>query len=83
MSIAYIANSTGVPADYILAHFQATLRAAEAGAPPPTAIQELPEDTIYKPLDILGEDLHLPGGPKALEDAINAAVDAYETEEAP
>lgn len=61
MSIAYIANSTGVPIDYIFG--QLTL--------PQT-------DNEYKPLDFLSEDQHYPGGPKALVDAVQAAVATYE-----
>jgi hypothetical protein len=57
MSISYIANSTGVPAQAIF----------EAIGIPST-------NNEYKPLDLLGKEQHYPGGPKALEDAVRAAL---------
>jgi hypothetical protein len=57
MSIRYIANSTGVPAQAI---FEAI------GVP--AAGNE------YKPLDLLSKEQHYPGGPRALVDAVAAAL---------
>ena len=57
MSIRYIANGSGVPAQAI---FEAI------GLPA--------ADNEYKPLDLLGKEQHYPGGPKALEDAVTAAL---------
>lgn len=86
MSLAYISNSTGVPTDYLVEQIEASLRANPG--PTPTADQAtlLSGDNLYKPLDQLVKDLGYPGGPKELEDAINAALDTYDalpTEEKP
>ena len=61
MSIAYIANSTGVPMEYIF-----------------DQINLVQLDNEYKPLDFLIDDQDYPGDMKALIDAVDAAVAAYE-----
>lgn len=61
MSIAYIANSTGVPMEYIF-----------------DQINLVQLDNEYKPLDFLIDDQGYPGDMKALIDAVDAAVAAYE-----
>jgi hypothetical protein len=58
MSIRYIANSTGVPAQAI---FEAI------GVPA--------DGNEYKPLDLLSEEQHYPGGPRALVDAVRGALE--------
>ena len=57
MSISYIANGSGVPAQAIFA-----------------AIGISAIDNEYKPLDLLGKEQHYAGGPKALVDAVTAAL---------
>jgi hypothetical protein len=61
MSIRYIANSTGVPEEYIFT--QVGLPAA---------------GNQNKPLDLLSEEQHYPGGPPALTEAIQRALAAHQ-----
>jgi len=60
MSIQYIANSTGVPAEYIF---------EQIGVPT--------EGNENKPLDRLDEELHYPGGRRALVETIQNALNQY------
>jgi hypothetical protein len=78
MSIAYIANSTGIPADYLVAQIDAALQAAPDPAPAMGQPLALLEDGLYKPLDQLVEDLKFPGGPRALEETLTQALEQYE-----
>jgi hypothetical protein len=60
MSIQYIANSTGVPADYLM-----------------KAIG-MKSDQVNKPLEIWVDETHYYGGPKAVSDKLQRALDQYE-----
>lgn len=60
MSIRYIANSTGVPENYIF---------EQLGLPM--------TDNENKPLDILTDELHYRGGPRALTEDIQRALAGY------
>ncbi|MCB0061186.1 MAG: hypothetical protein KDE19_03690, partial [Caldilineaceae bacterium] len=69
MSLAYIANSTGVPVDYLvdaLVDRAETLRATEQALHDRPTPPELPnnaldtEESRYKPLDLLSDDLRYP-----------------------
>jgi len=60
MSIQYIANSAGVPAEYIF-----------------EKIDVLAEGNENKPLDRLDEELHYPGGRRALVEAVQNALNQY------
>jgi hypothetical protein len=60
MSIRYIANSAGVPADYIF---------TQIGVPA--------AGNDSKPLDLLSEEQHYPGGPRALAEAVQRALSSY------
>jgi hypothetical protein len=62
MTIRYIANSTGVPESYLLEQLG-------IGAE---------NDHAARPLDELAESLHYEGGPRALTDAVQAALRRYE-----
>ncbi|MCB0064882.1 MAG: hypothetical protein KDE19_22310, partial [Caldilineaceae bacterium] len=60
MSLAYIANSTGVPLDYLIEHvtsttqaIQATESATHGGNAPPLAGELDSAENLYKPLDVL------------------------------
>lgn len=68
MTIRYIAGSTGVPESYLLE--QLGLDAARA-----TQL-----DATLRPLDQLGPELHLPGGPEALFERLKEAIERYEAE---
>jgi len=59
MSIQYIANSTGVPADYLM-----------------KAIG-MKSDQVNKPLEIWVDETHYYGGPKAVSDNLQGALDRY------
>jgi hypothetical protein len=61
MSVRYIANSTGVPEDYIF---------TQLGVP--SAGNE------SKPLDILSDELHYRGGPRALADDIQRVLEQHQ-----
>lgn len=66
MTIRYIANSTGVPEEYLLGKLGVDAqRAAEL-------------DLAVRPLDQLPPELHFPGGPKALFETLQSAVVEYE-----
>ncbi|HRW04870.1 MAG TPA: hypothetical protein P5121_07235 [Caldilineaceae bacterium] len=90
MSLAYIANSTGVPLDYLLDSLattaqmvQATETAGRDSPPPPDMLSELAgEEAPYKPLDLLSDELHYPGGPEGLLNAVRDALDTYTDEPA-
>jgi hypothetical protein len=69
MTLRYIANSTGVPESYLLEKLG--LNAEQAAA----------IDATVRPLDELGPELHLPGGPEAFFDRIREAIDSYEAEQ--
>lgn len=84
MSLAYIANSTGVPVDYLMTtletsaiEFQATEFADREGTPPGMQAELDTEENRYKPLDLLSDELHYPGGPEQLLETVHAAVDNY------
>lgn len=62
MSVRYIANSTGVPEGFILEQL-GLAGDEEAGA---------------MPLDVLGGERRIEGGPQALVDDIQRALDAYQ-----
>lgn len=69
MTLRYIANSTGVPEEYLLEKLGLDAqKAAEI-------------DATVRPLDQLGPELHLPGGPEAYFQLIREAIDAYEAEQ--
>ncbi len=78
MSIAYITNSTGVPAAYLVEQIEASLHTEAGSTPTANQAATLLGDNMYKPLIQLVEDLAYPGGPKALEEIINTALEAYE-----
>lgn len=86
MSLAYIANSTGVPLDYLeqaLTDTAAMIRATEFADRPDATPPELrtvleSAETPHKPLDLLSEDLHYPGGPERLLDTIREALATYD-----
>lgn len=85
MSLAYIANSTGVPVDYLIEtldnmaqQIQATEFAGRADAPPGLRAQLDTEENRYKPLDVLSDELHYPDGPRRLEEIIREALATYE-----
>jgi hypothetical protein len=91
MSLAYIANSTGVPIEHLLTEVAATAQSihATAAADRPDADQadvgrphlsdELDtEENRYKPLELLSDDLHYPGGQERLLDAVRAALATYD-----
>ena len=61
MSVRYVSNSTGVPADYIF---------AQIGVPA--------DGNQNKPLEMLSDQLKLPGGPRALADSVQRAITMYE-----
>jgi hypothetical protein len=61
MSVRYIANSTGVPEDYIF---------TQLGVPS--------ADNESKPLDILSDELHYRGGPRALADDIQRVLEQHQ-----
>jgi hypothetical protein len=61
MSVRYIANSTGVPIEYLFTQ----LGVAQTGN----------ED---KPLDLLSEQEHYKGGPRAITEAVQQALSAHE-----
>lgn len=63
MSVRYIANSTGVPEDYIFQQLGLTMAGNE-----------------NKPLDLLSDELHYRGGPRALMDDIQRALAGYRGE---
>jgi hypothetical protein len=69
MTIRYIANSTGVPEEYLLEQL-----GLDAQRPP------IP-DVAVRPLDHLPPLMHLPGGPEALFRLLEAAIDQYEAEQ--
>ena len=64
MTILYIANSSGVPEDYLLTELDIPNQ----------------DNNSYKPLDHLVKDLRYEGGGRALEEAIKAALTRYEAE---
>jgi hypothetical protein len=68
MTIRYIANSTGVPESYLLE--QLGLDAARAAQ----------LDAAVRPLDQLGPELRLPGGPEALFRRLAETIERYEAE---
>jgi hypothetical protein len=86
MSLAYIANSTGVPIEHLLTEVAATaqpIHATEAADHPdvgrPHLRDELDtEENRYKPLELLSDDLHYPGGQEQLLDAVRAALATYD-----
>lgn len=59
MSIQYIANSTGVPAEFILEK------------------ANIPDGNQYMPLDMVSGELQYPGGPRALAEAVQNALNQY------
>lgn len=61
MSVRYVSNSTGVPADYLF---------AQIGVPA--------EGNQNKPLEMISDQLKLPGGPRALAEAVQRALSSYE-----
>jgi hypothetical protein len=61
MSVRYIANSTGVPEDYIFMQLGVPSAANES-----------------KPLDILSDELHYRGGPRALADDIQRVLEQHQ-----
>jgi hypothetical protein len=60
MSVRYIANSTGVPEDYLFAQVGVPMAGNE-----------------NKPLDLLSEEQRYRGGPRALAESIQRALEAY------
>ena len=64
MTIRYIANSTGVPESYLLEVINIKAE----------------DDNLFKPLDQLAESIRFDGGPRALAEAIEAALSQYEGE---
>lgn len=85
MSLAYIANSTGVPVAYLVEtvdsmaqQIQATEFAGEENAPPGLRAELDLEEDLYKPLDLLSDDLHYPGGPERLLTVVRDALESYE-----
>ncbi|MEM7034058.1 MAG: hypothetical protein AAF629_31245 [Chloroflexota bacterium] len=62
MTVQYIANSTGIPADYIFAQLD---------------FQPNDEDG-YKPLDELADEIRFRGGPGKLADELEEIVEQYE-----
>jgi len=85
MSLAYIANSTGVPIDYLIAtldrmaiEIQATEFAGRDDAPPRLHTELDTEENRYKPLELLRDELHYPDGPKRMLDVVRDALDTYE-----
>ncbi len=82
MSLAYIANSTGVPVDYLVGAVAANAaasratKAAEPGSNDGATLRETidSEENRYKPLDLLSADLHYPGGPEQLYDVVRSAL---------
>jgi hypothetical protein len=61
MSVRYIANSTGVPEQYIF---------EQIGLPA--------TDNANRPLDMVSQQAHYPGGPRALAEAVQRALGSYQ-----
>lgn len=85
MSLAYIANSTGVPLDYLVetvgtraVAIQATEFAERDDAPPGLIGEVDTEENRYKPLDLLSDELHYPGHVERLLDVVHEALATYE-----
>ncbi len=93
MSLAYIANSTGMPVDDLVAELQVTAQSMiatedAAHGKPPVANPSKPnpldavdtEENRYKPLEQLSNDLHYPGGLERLLDAVRAVLANFDKE---
>ena len=65
MSILYIANSTGIPEDYLLKQLDVSSD----------------DNNLYKPLERLARDVDYEGGGRALTEAIKTTLVQYEVEQ--
>ncbi len=65
MTIRYVANSTGVPEAYILEQLGLTSD----------------DNTVFKPLNLIAEEMKFEGGPRAFDDHIANILEQYEVEE--
>lgn len=65
MTIRYVANSSGVPEEYILEQLGLTSD----------------DNTVFKPLSLLAEEIRFEGGPRAFDERIANILEQYEVEE--
>ncbi|MCB0032592.1 MAG: hypothetical protein KDE51_01120 [Anaerolineales bacterium] len=65
MTIRYVANSTGVPEAYILEQLGLASD----------------DNTVFKPLNVIAEEIQFEGGPRAFDDHIANILEQYEVEE--
>ncbi|TWU37777.1 hypothetical protein Q31b_45660 [Novipirellula aureliae] len=72
MTLEYVANSTGIPASTIVDDLGLDDRARELSAP--NGSDRKIEVNVHRPLFDLARDLHYPGGPGGLGEAIERVI---------